>query len=83
MIKSHSPVRVGPLQRKYVRQAGRLLAAVFDRDPVIGHFMPRSAKRRLVLPGFFRSSLEEAYPLGTSTRKLSRATYWVLRVVPT
>ena len=26
--------------------------------------MPRSAKRRLVLPGFFRSTLEEAYPLG-------------------
>jgi len=62
--QSHPSVRVARLQRKHVRQAGRLLAAAFDGDPVIGHFMPRSAKRRLVLPGFFRSTLEEALPLG-------------------
>ena len=64
MNQSDSSVCVGPLQRKHVRPAGGLLAAAFDGDPVIGHFMPRSARRRLVLPGFFRSTLEEAFPLG-------------------
>ena len=59
-----SSARVAPMPRKHVRAAGRLLAAAFDRDPVIGHFMPRSAKRRMVLPGFFRSTIEEALPLG-------------------
>src|SRR5205807_9163399 len=55
--------QVAPLTRRHVRAAGRLLSTAFDDDPVIGHFLPKSAKRGAVLPGFFRSTIEAALPL--------------------
>src|SRR5439155_5322775 len=70
-----------PLTRRHVRAAGRLLSAAFDDDPVIGHFLPKSAKRDAVLPGFFRSTIEAALPLGhvygvTSDGRLLAAAVW-------
>ena len=74
-------IRVAPLTRRHVRPAGRLLAAAFDEDPVISHFLARTAKRRVVLPGFFRSTIEAAVPLGhvyevTEAGRLSGAAVW-------
>src|SRR4051812_18389668 len=81
VTSSDDEIHVVPLTRGHVRSAGRLLASAFDDDPVIGHFMPKGAPRRAVFPGFFRSVIEEALPLGhvcelTGRGRLLGAAVW-------
>ena len=57
-------VEVGRLRRPDRGDASRLLARAFAEDPILTHFLSDALRRRLALPAFFCTVLEELIPYG-------------------